>query len=123
ATAGKKHCFIFDHVRHVTPKLLSLLENIHESHPMIVVSRSLAWKETGHLKMILWDFINLELHNLPERDACRLVEVETDRLALNLPDRRRFAREVWRLSRGNPRYILELCAQAGKGRYVSTDLL
>jgi GTPase SAR1 family protein len=85
AVAGGKRWFVFDHVQHIAPRLLSLLEAIHESHPMIVVARSLAWKQTGQLKMILWDFE--------------------------------------RLKRSNPRHILELCAQAAKAAYVSTQLL
>jgi len=118
ATAGGTQCFVFDHVGHVTPKLLSLLELIHESHPMIVVTRSLAWKEVGHLKMILWDFDTLELRNLPEREACRLADRETARLGIKVP-----AQDLWRLAHGHPGRILELCAQATKGRYVSAQLL
>jgi hypothetical protein len=110
-------CFVFDHLQHVTPKLLSLLEVLRESHRLVLVTRSLLWP----LKTMLWGFDQLELRNLPERDARRLIEAEIKRLQLNVPPK--FTREVWRLSRGNPRHILELCAQAGKQPYVSADLL
>ena len=123
ATRGKRFCFIFDHVGHVTPKLLSLLESIHDSHPIMVVARSLAWKDTGHLKLILWDFHTLELGNLRESAARQLVAAEVTRLGLSVPDRRQLAREFMRLSRGNPRRIVELCAQASRGRYVFGDRL
>jgi NADPH:quinone reductase-like Zn-dependent oxidoreductase len=128
ATRGKDCCFVLDHVGHVTPKLLSLLETIHDSHPMIVVTRSLAWSATGHLKMILWDFDQLELTNLHQADARRFMEAEASRLALKVPNRPQFMRELWRLSRGNPRLIVELYEQVAKGRYVfgghlSTQLL
>lgn len=123
ATAGKNCCFIFDHVGRVSPKLLSFLENVHEAHPMIIVTRSLAWKETGHLKMILYDFDTLELRNLAEAPARQLIRSRT--AELRLPDVAAFERDVWRLTRGNPGWIVTLCEQAGKGRYVfggRTDL-
>jgi ABC-type hemin transport system ATPase subunit len=128
ATSGHKLCFVFDHVQRVTPKLLSLLNSVHELQPMLLVTRNLAWSATGHLKMILWNFDKLELANLHEADARQLIESETTRLNLNVPDAPQFAREVWHLSHGNPRLILDLCAQAAKGRYVfgrhtSTQLL
>jgi len=112
AVRGRKTRFVFDHVGRVTPRLLSLLEAIHESHPLIIVTRSLAWPDIGHLKMILWDFDKLEIANLGAPDARRLVRAESERLGLRLPDARRFEREVCRLSHGNPRLILELCRRA-----------
>jgi len=118
ATAGKKRWFIFDHVGRVRPKLAAFLENVHDAHPMIVIIRSLAWTEIGHLKMILWDFDTLELRNLSPRDACRLAEAEATRLGIRVS-----ARELARLSRGNPRHLLELCAQAERSPLVSSQLL
>jgi hypothetical protein len=120
---GGRSVVVFDHVGRVTPKLLSLLENIREMHPLILVARSLAWRETGHLKMILWDFDTLELGNLRESAARQLVGAEVTRLGLTVPDRLQLARELTRLSRGNPRRIVELCAQASRGRYVFGDRL
>ncbi|HUJ09400.1 MAG TPA: AAA family ATPase [Verrucomicrobiae bacterium] len=118
ALRGRADTVVFDHVGRVTPKLLSLLELLHASHPLIVVTRSLAWNEIGHLKMILWDFDRLELTNLRKADACRLVGREADRLRLEAPNLTEFQHELWRLSRGNPRLIVDLCAQAANGRYV-----
>jgi len=118
ATRNKRCCFVFDNVSRVSPRLLSLLEAVHESHPMLLIGRSFAWIETGHLKMILWDFDQLELGNLREADARQLIESEVARLDLRPPNPRQFARELWRLSRGNPRRIVELCVQATTGQYV-----
>jgi len=128
ATAGKNCCFVFDHVGRVGPKLASFLDNIHESQPMIVVTRSLAWKDIGHLKMILYDFDTLKLTNLSETDTRQLVRAKIKQLSLTAPNPAEFEREVWRLSKGNPRLIIELCQQAAKRSYVfgghlSTQLL
>jgi len=118
ATRRRSVCFIFDHVCCVSPKLAAFLENLHDAHPMIVITRSLAWPEIGHLKMILWDFDTLELRNLSQRNACRLAEAEATRLGIRVS-----ARELARLSRGNPRHLLELCAQAERSRLISPQLL
>ena len=115
ATTGKNCGFVFDHVGWVSPKLLSFLESIHESHPMIVVTRSLAWKAIGHLKMILYDFDPLELGNLAETPARQLIRSLT--AELHLPDAATFERDLWRLSHGNPGRIIALSEQARRGRY------
>ena len=118
--ALRKHhcCIVFDHVPRVSPKLLSLLENLRESHPLVVVTRSLAWNDIGHLRMILWDFDTLELGGLRETAARRLVRAESHRLGLTVPDAQQFEHDVWRLSRGNPRALIALCEQAKRSRYV-----
>jgi hypothetical protein len=116
ATNGKKICFVFDHVGRVSPKLQSFLENVHELHPMIVVTRSLAWKAIGHLKMILYDFNALELNNLAETQARQLIRLLT--AELRLPDAAAFERNLGRLSRGNPGRIIALSKQAPQSRYT-----
>jgi hypothetical protein len=92
------------------------------------VTPSLAWPDIGHLKMILWDFDKLQIGNLDQAATRQLTNAESARLGLSIPDPPRFAHEVRRLSHGNPGLIVELCAQASKGRYVfghhlSTQLL
>lgn len=118
AARGKKLCFIFDHVGWVTPKLLSFLDTLRESHQLVVVTRSLASADIGHLKLLLWDFDTLELKNLAHADATRLLRSQCNQLGLSIADPAQFERNVWRLSQGNPRVILDLCAQASTGRYV-----
>jgi hypothetical protein len=110
------------------PKLFSLLDAIREAHQMVVVTRSLAWSEIGHLKMILWDFDRRQLNKLRQADAFQLIMTETERLGLEVPSPQQFARTVWRLSGGNPHTILDICARAARGHYIfgthlSTQLL
>ncbi|MCX7825044.1 MAG: hypothetical protein N2689_05755 [Verrucomicrobiae bacterium] len=118
ATRGRRLTFVFDHVRAVGPKLLSLLELLRESHPMIVVARDLTSGEAGHLKIILWEFDRLELKPLDHAAAAELVRAQIKQLGLMLPDAAQFERDVLRLGAGNPRRIIELCQQASQGRYV-----
>ena len=118
ALRRRRSVVVFDHVGRVSPKLLSLLESVHGSHPLIVVTRSLAWKDIGHLKMILYDFDTLELTNLSEPDARQLVRAQINQLGLTVPNPTEFERDLWRLSRGNPGRIVALCQQANQGHYT-----
>ena len=117
AVTGRKRCFVFDHVGWVSPKLAAFLENVHDAHPMIVVTRSLAWKEIGHLKMILWDFDKLELPPLPKDAMLQLLRATAGKFEP------RFEHDLLRLARGNPGRLVALCEQARCGGYVSAQLL
>ena len=128
ATARKNCCFIFDHVGWVSPKLSSFLENVQESHPMIVVTRSIAWSDMGHLRMILWDFDQLELASLSHAATLQVLRAQIKRLNLSVPDRERFEADVLRIAGHNLHVLMELCQQAASGKYVfgkylSTQLL
>ena len=118
ATRRRRQTFVFDHVGWVGPKLLSLLALLRESHPMIVVAHDLSPAATGHLKMILWEFDKLEMKPLDHAAALRLLRAQIERLGVTAPDARQFEHDVLRLAAGNPRHIIELCKQAGKGHYV-----
>ncbi len=128
ATAGKKRWFVFDHVGRVSPKLASFLDTVRESHSMVIVARSIAWADIGHLKMILWDFDRLELAPLSRERASDVLRAEMERLGVRALDREHFEAEVARMSRGNLHVLMDLCRQAVGGRYVfggrvSTQLL
>jgi GTPase SAR1 family protein len=119
AVRGKRRRFVLDNVRWVAPQLLSFLDNLRESHTLVIAARSLASKNAGHLREILWDFERLELRNLEETDARTLIRGQIQAHKLKLPDAPQFESDVLRLSHGNPRVIVELCEQASKGRYSS----
>ncbi|HUI06819.1 MAG TPA: ATP-binding protein [Verrucomicrobiae bacterium] len=118
ATAGTNRSFVFDHVGRVGPKLASLLDNIHESHPMIVVTRSLAWSDMGHLKMILWDFDKLELAPLAHDATLQVLRAQIKQLKLRVPAPERFETEVLRITGHNLHILRELCQQAKRGHYI-----
>jgi hypothetical protein len=128
ATTGKKLWFVFDHIGWVSPKLLAFLENLSESHPMILVTRSIAWSDMGHLKMILWDFDKLELTPLSHATMLEVLRAQVRQLKLRVPDPQQFEANVLRIAGHNLRVLTDLCQQAADGRYVfgkhlSTQLL
>ena len=127
-TAGRNCSFVFDHIGWVGPRLLSFLDRVRESHPMIVVTRSVAWSEMGHLKMILWDFDKLELAPLSREATRQALRARMKELRLRAPDSQRFEANVLRIAGRNLHILMELCQQAASGQYVfgkhlSTQLL
>ncbi|MGD0061381.1 MAG: hypothetical protein ABSD58_18390 [Verrucomicrobiia bacterium] len=127
-TDGENCSFVFDHVGWVGPKLLSFLETVRESHSMIVVTRSIAWSEIGHLKMILWDFDKLELAPLSHEATRHVLRARMKQLKLRAPDPQEFEADVLRIAGRNLHVLMELCQQAATGKYIfgkhlSTQLL
>ncbi|MBM3860829.1 MAG: ATP-binding protein [Verrucomicrobia bacterium] len=128
AAARKKRCFVFDNVGWVAPKLLSFLENIREKHSMVIVTRSIAWSDIGHLHLMLWDFDKLELAPLSRVATLQVLRAQMERLKLRVPDPAEFEANVLRLSGHNLHLLMKLCRQASTGKYVfgghlSTSLL
>jgi len=118
ATAGKKCRFVFDHVVWVSPKLVSFLNTIHESYSMIVVTRSIAWSDMGHLKMILWDFDKLELTPLSHGAMRQVLRAQVRQLRLRTPDVERFEADVLRIAGHNLHVLMALCQQVASGKYT-----
>jgi hypothetical protein len=128
ATTGENCCFVFDQVGWVGPRLLSFLEKVRESHSMIVVTRSIAWSEMGHLRMILWDFDQVELAPLSHEATRQVLRARMKELQLRVPDPQQFEADVLRITGHNLHVLMELCQQAATGQYVfgkhlSTQLL
>jgi hypothetical protein len=128
ATAGKDCRFVFDHVGWVSPKLESFLENIRAAHPLIVVTRSIAWSEIGHLRMLLWNFDQLELAPLSHAATREILRAQMNQLQLCVPDHDHFEADVLRIAGHNLHVLMDLCRQAASGQYVfgkhlSTQLL
>jgi GTPase SAR1 family protein len=118
ATAGQRWWFVFDHVGRVSPKLESFLENVCEAHPVIVVTRSIAWSDMGHLKMLLWDFDRLELAPLPRASMLKVLRAQMQELQLRVPDHEHFEADVLRIAGHNLHVLMELCRRAANGQYV-----
>lgn len=118
AIDGKNYCFIFDHVEWVGPRLLSFFERVRESHSIIVVTRSVAPSDTGHLKMILWDFDNLDLAPLSREKTRQVLCAWIKEFNLSVPDPQQFEADALRIAGHNLHVLRELCQQAVNGRYI-----
>ncbi len=108
---------VFDHIGCVGPKFFSYLENLLDEHPVLFIARSPDTGEIGDLSLLLYSFDKLEVHNLNRKYAYELIThfIESYRLVIDKTDY--FRKEVYRLSRGNPGAIREICQYAGKDVY------
>ena len=113
----EKPYLIFDHMGRVGPKFFSYLENLLDEHPALFIARSSNPGEIGDLSLLLFSFDKLEVHNLNRKYAYELIThfIESYRLVIDKADY--FRKEVFRLSRGNPGAIREICQYAGKDEY------
>ena len=113
----EKPYLIFDHIGSVGPRFFSYLENLLDEHPVLFIARSSGPEEIGDLSLLLFSFDKLEVHNLNRKYAYELIThfIESCRLVIDKADY--FRKEVYRLSRGNPGAIREICQYAGKDEY------
>ncbi len=113
----EKPYLVFDHMGRVGPKFFSYLENLLDKHPTLFIARSSDAEEIGDLSLLLFSFDKLEIHNLNRKYAFELIThfIESYNLKIDKVDY--FRKEVFRLSRGNPSAIREICQYAGRDEY------
>lgn len=130
--ALKKNCYdlldarpeyvVLDHIVWVEPKFYAFLTFIKEQKfPFILATRKTGKKNVGHLWMGLYDFAVLELQNLDQTNTDALTDyyAATFGLKLQLGADATFKKEIFKLSRGNPKIIKDLCRLARDQKYRS----
>jgi hypothetical protein len=128
--ALKKHCYqllaarpeyvVLDHIVWVEPKYYAFLTFIKEQKfPFIIATRKTGKKNVGHLWMGLYDFAVLEVQNLDQASTGTLVDYYASCFDLKLGVDADFEKDVFKLSRGNPKIIKELCRLAQSQKYRS----
>jgi len=109
---------ILDHLGWVEPKFYGFLIYVTERNiPFVVVTREREKQNIGHLWMDLYDFEKLEIKNLNPARADQLIDSCATSLDLRLAGVAEFKREVFRISKGNPKILEELCRLAGDEKY------
>ena len=128
--ALKKNCYellaarpeyvVLDHIVWVEPKYYAFLTFIKEQKfPFIIATRKTGKKNVGHLWMGLYDFAVLEVQNLDQARTGALVDYYASCFDLKLGVDADFKKNVFKLSRGNPKVIKELCRLAQSEKYRS----
>ena len=111
---------MLDHIVWVEPKFYAFLTFIKEQKfPFIIATRKTGKKNVGHLWMGLYDFAVLEVQNLDQASTGALVDYYASRFDLKLGADANFKKEVFNLSRGNPKVIKDLCWLAQNEKYRS----
>ena len=109
---------ILDHVAWVEPKFYSFLVYLIERKlPFVIATRQQGRTNVGHLWMGLYDFEKLEIKNLDRPGTCELIDYYAKRFDLKLDIAADFRKEVFSISKGNPKIINELCCLARDEKY------
>ncbi|MGN6732940.1 MAG: AAA family ATPase, partial [Candidatus Binatia bacterium] len=121
--ALKKNCYqllegrpayvVLDHVAWVEPKFYAFLAFIKEQKfPFVIATRKSGKKHLGHLWMALCDFSVLAVQNLDQVNTDALIDFYAATLDLQLGADSTFKKHLFKLSRGNPKIIKDLCRLA-----------
>lgn len=109
---------VLDHIEWVEPKFYGFLTYLVERKlPFVIVTRRPDKKSIGHLWMGLYDFEKLEIKNFDQAKAGELIDYYASRLDLKIAAAVDFKKEVFHVSKGNPKIIKELCCLAHDEKY------
>ncbi len=111
---------IFDHVELVTPRLYSFFVYVMDKKiPLIMISRGIRKQDIDHLRMILFDFIKVEITNLEKPATDKLVDHFVKEFNINVSHTDDFRKDIYKFSDGNPKIVKELCFMAKNAKYHS----
>jgi len=113
---------IFDHVELVKPKHYSFyLYLMDKKIPLIIISRGIKKKDIDHLRMVLFDFVKVEMTNLDKSSTDKLADHFIKEFKINVNCMDDFKKDIYRFSGGNPKMVKELCFMAKDTKYHSYD--
>ena len=120
-------CVILDHLEYVTPRINSLLTALYERVPVITASRQ-SWDLEdyafrGNLAYCLYLAPKLRIENLKRKDAFALMERLCNNLNIDFPIKPQMLEEIFRISKGNPKIIVEILEKAKRSEYFRDNRL
>lgn len=109
---------VFDQIAWVGPKYYAFLDYIMSREiPLIVLTRHLDKRSVGHLWLALYNFAKVEIANLDKPRAEELIDACVTSLGLKIGRDDDFKKEIFSISRGNPKIIGQLCSLARDEKY------
>ena len=116
------YCFILDHLDHITQGINAFLSSLHERACVITASRQ-SWvigdySFTGKIAYCLYLVPKLGIENLRKKDAFILMQQLYANFGIKLPDKVRVFNEIFHISQGNPKVILDILDKARKPEYI-----
>lgn len=107
---------VLDHVALVERKFYGFLTYLKERKiPFVIATQRPGKKNIGHLWKGLYDFEKIEIGNLDLPWARQLIDYYASSFDLKIETD--FKREVFSISKGNPKIIKELCHLAREEKY------
>jgi len=115
-------CVILDHLDHITQGINAFLYSLRERACVITASRQ-SWvigdySFTGNLKYGQYLVPKLRIENLKKKDAFILMQQLYAIFGMKLPDKVRVFNEIFHISQGNPKVILDILDKARKPEYI-----
>jgi len=116
------YCFILDHLDHITQGINAFLSSLHERACVITASRQ-SWvigdySFTGKIAYCLYLVPKLGIENLKKKDAFVLMQQLYVNFGMKLPDKVRLFNDIFHISQGNPKVILDILDKARKPEYI-----
>jgi len=120
----KPEYIVFDHVESVEPKFYSFFVYLMEAKiPIIVLSRGLEKKDIGHLRMSLFNFEKVEISNFDRTAADILIGHFINEFGIKITKEADFKKEIYHISKGNPKIIKGLCFLARDVKYQKNNAI
>lgn len=109
---------VFDHITWIEPRFYGFLTYIRDKDlPLMIVSRGVNKKNIGQLWRSSYTFEKVEITNLDKAKAEEVISHYIAGLCLKLAHGNDFKREVFNISKGNPKIIKQLCFLARDEKY------
>ena len=116
------YCFILDHLDHISKGINAFLSSLHDRACVITASRQ-SWvigdySFTGKIAYCLYLIPKLRLNNLNKKDALNLMQQLYKDWGMKLSDKVRVFNDIFHISQGNPKVILDILDKARKPEYI-----
>jgi hypothetical protein len=116
------YCFILDHLDHITQGINAFLSSLHERACVITASRQ-SWvigdySFIGKIAYCLYLVPKLRMDNLNKKDALNLMQKLYVNSGMKLPDKVQHFNDIFHISQGNPKVILDILDKARKPEYI-----
>jgi hypothetical protein len=106
----------FDHVALTPPRVSRFMARLGDQIPIWIICRSTLRGAIGHVWEHLYKFTRVEIPPLSPSETRRLICRAVNEGHIQ-PDSRVHARELHRMSKGNPRVLEELLIELAAGNY------
>jgi tRNA A37 threonylcarbamoyladenosine biosynthesis protein TsaE len=113
---GKDYIIICDHLERITPTAKAIFETLREG--CCFVGATWLIKNDPHLKKLWWRFKNIEIKNLEEKNAEKLIEHFLVDKEIHVYNRKDFIQKLLKVSKGNAASIYDMIYHAEKEKYV-----
>lgn len=115
---GKDYIIILDHLERVTPTAKSVVEVFLDRACLVGSYSGYPQSAGSSLKKLWWRFHKVEIKNLTIEEANTLIDYYFEKYNILSEDPRKYKRQIFRVSKGNPLAIKDICHNGSLEKYV-----